>query len=88
MSKKKTHYYGASDPVTIKRNTDKLIFRTRLELLKVVLKVAAGITVISPLNAPFGWPVQLTASLIWVSYCWIDFYLSKSKSNKFNTWYW
>ena len=67
MSKKKTHYYGASDPITIKRNTDKLIFRTRLELLKVVLKMAAGLTVITPLNAPAGWLLQLTASIT-VSY--------------------
>jgi len=79
MSKRKTHYYGASDPNTIKRHTSKLILRHRLELLKAVLKIAAGLTIITPLNAPAGWLLQLTASLIWVMYCGIGYYLQMTR---------
>ena len=55
-------------------------------MLKAILKMAAGLTIIGPLNSPYGLVVQVTASLIWVGYCALKFYLETAKPRKTFDW--
>ena len=75
-NKKKTHYVGTSTKHYHEQLLRKFIIRNRLEVLKAVLKIAAGLTIIGPLNSPYGPVVQVTASLIWVAYCGLSYYLA------------